>query len=295
LAARYYRLTDDGHNALLHIWQLYESNGGNVTEAVRSIQGIKRETISKLLNRREHCQFDKIRILFEGINSKLEDFGVQGRDLREFIDNQYCEPVVSSLPVQKSSLIKVPIEQQVANLLCRLDYKKQEISFDQCLTELDYAGAFLVRAPDLQVQKWLIKRLAIMAAITQGQRKKALFYPIVLKSIHPMCWDPNELWSELGKQVNATGNREIIIQTICERASVEPLILSLYGITYLTNDVQQSLWNFWCDLVNHFSNLPSRKTRGRIILFLADDVEEACSNPVNLNQVIPTQDFNIPL
>jgi DNA-binding CsgD family transcriptional regulator len=64
-------------------------------------------------------------------------------------------------PALQLKLLKNNLQaQSVSESLWYLDYDDQEAEFKKCLKKLNPDGAFLIRAGQTKLQKWLVKRLA---------------------------------------------------------------------------------------------------------------------------------------
>jgi inactive STAND len=275
---RYYQLNKDGHAALSHIWNLLNTN---VNAAVRDRRiGLKRETLSDLLNKNERgYQLDKIEGLFNHINRKLEENGHSREELRPFDVNTYCfpynKPNIDSFLSRDTPRLKMSLEQQISEMLNTLDYRVQEEAFLTSWNHRKYAGIFLIRTRNLLLQRWLVKRLAYRASNVKDGKRIAKFSTITINRLHRMCCDSDALFAAIGDEFGIKGNRKLIAQEICKQASTQPIILSLHGLNTLMPEVQVSLFDFWTDLSKTYLIGNNINYRGGLVLFLTDDLDSS--------------------
>jgi hypothetical protein len=275
---RYYQLSDKGHEALSHLWNLLDTS---VKSAVldRGI-GIQRETLSKYLNDREHrFQLNKIEGVFDHINQQLEARGLTRDELRPFDEENYCfpykKPKINSCVSKDAPRLRISLEQQISEILNTLDCRVQEEAFLTSWNHRKYAGIFLIKTKNLLLQRWLVKRLAYRASSIKDGKRIAKFSTITINRFHRMCCDSNALLTAIGDEFSLKGSRQLIIQEICKQASTQPIILSLHGLNTLMPEVQGSLFEFWTELSKKYLIGNSINYRGGLVLFLTDDLDSS--------------------
>lgn len=129
----------------------------------------------------------------------------------------------------------------------------------------------MVRAGQDKLQKWLVKRLA-HKFIPNFQRAEKISIYITRKN--PIRNDFNAIWSSLriGSEVPTT--RERAIQIISKAAISRTIIIAIYGVRNLDNNMLFQLRSFWAELIRSLPSQTKRHTLSRIILFLTDDVSD---------------------
>lgn len=258
-------LADEGRETLL-TWLPQE----NLEISTNKLKDDLKITEDALKKRRQKIyeQFSEIKKLDLGLGSK------KAKNLRKYLRQEF-QNIENKSP-----------EEKLADLLCSLDYK-QEQDFEECLVRLGYTGAFLVRGDQLIVQMWLAKRLALKAAVTQGERPVAVFIPTTIIPANPMTWNLDAFWSNICQQLQIPEscvsdkyiekriqeNRMNFLTNLNQKDLKMPTVLSMHGFDELKPVVKEDFWKVWCEFADAFYKKKKNRDyiRGRFVILLLDN------------------------
>lgn len=168
--------------------------------------------------------------------------------------------------------------QEVANLLRELNYDRQKADFKKLMTELKPGAAFLVRAKDIEIQRWLVSLLA--RTIPDFENSERISINVAR---YRYRFNQN-LWQQFGRKFSAANSRETVIQYLAELCQQKSVIIAVYDFSKLGEQMSQ-LHEFWCDLLKAVEQLPNRKIKSRLILFLTDEATEGDSSGITPFQI----------
>ncbi|MEC4983358.1 MAG: hypothetical protein SAJ37_08965 [Oscillatoria sp. PMC 1068.18] len=267
---------DEGREAVISALEKLEINPDNMKGLSEKMSldeiCIDRITLGKMLKysqKPKTLQFRSIQTLFNWINKKLEDKNLGCCPL---LDSYYQEvtetnnPKVSSSRSQSTPSPGSP-DRVITDLLWKLNCRQQEANFGNSLQYLQPAGTFLVRAKDLNLQKYLVKRLARDIPGFQN----AYCQPLVVPP-HPMRINFEEFWRELATKFKTEPTRNSIIKAISDRCKSQTVILALYNIHTLDDAKLLDLSDFWSELVENVRSQPRRSFRSYLVLFLTEEI-----------------------
>jgi hypothetical protein len=148
----------------------------------------------------------------------------------------------------------------VNNLLCYLDYAKQEDDFLKAVGKLDRCLAFPVNTPCMTTQKWVVNRLIKRATYSQSDCLPPFYIDLVEQKVR-------NNYKEFIKYFSAhlRIDPDKILEEICNSNSL--IILSIRGIGQFENIQKEILKELWEPL-----NLRLAGTgQSRIIMFWVDN------------------------
>jgi inactive STAND len=148
-------------------------------------------------------------------------------------------------------------------LLEDLDYVNQSNVFTNRISQNYAPMAFLIPAPCISTQKWVIHRLAQKV----NNNERAIRIAIANVESHPIgLGDIDRIWTVIGERLKVQGKD--VIKHLSQATVNKPLIISLYNFgedPILTP--QHVIDEFWMPLVRQ---IPNRTARTRIVLLIAD-------------------------
>jgi hypothetical protein len=161
---------------------------------------------------------------------------------------------------------------KIAELLWALDYKQQSGQFDTWIDRFDPAGAFLIRASQLKIQQWLVKRLVRKVP----GNTKAKKFPIIITPTHPIRLGYDSIWSTFLGNPNSvdsqnSDSRKAAMESLFELAQNQPVIIVIHGFNRLSQEQIADLCDFWCCLAQKIYDARNRSSQSRLLLFLVDD------------------------
>lgn len=207
-----------------------------------------------------------------------ESFHSQNTDWMKLLPSRAFEDANLS-PIEVAN--QRPRSQQIDDVLRELNYSTQEYDFKEY--DLEATGAFLIRADEDYIQKWLVNRLFMKVTGIQRENLSERERPKTLTmNVTRRMRDLDMFWSSLSKKLEPSGqlSSSEIISLLCESAQTQPFFLVLYGISNLGPVFGQLMEEFWHPLVDQVSQSP-RALNGYFVLFLTDkessSILEHCS------------------
>ncbi|QIR40306.1 trypsin-like peptidase domain-containing protein [Tolypothrix sp. PCC 7910] len=157
-------------------------------------------------------------------------------------------------------------EQQIADSLLLLNYSTQEKNFREVM-ECQSEGAFLIRAKEERIQRWLVRRLAGCVPDFQRAQRFSIRIPN-----HPMRHNFEEFWSEFKLDSVNNPSCESVIQSLAKLSRDKSVIIAMYGLRFLEQEKMAQLHNFWVRLIEEVRSIPREKRyfRSRLLLLLAE-------------------------
>lgn len=158
-------------------------------------------------------------------------------------------------------------EQKIADLLLQLNYRTQEKNFQEVI-ECQSEGAFLIRAREERIQRWLVRRLAGRLPDFQRSQRFSIRIPN-----HPMRHDFAAFWSEFKLDSVSNPSCESVIQNLAQLCQKKSVIIAMYGLRFLDQEKMAQLHNFWVRLVAEVRSIPREKRcfRSHLLLLLAEN------------------------
>lgn len=158
-------------------------------------------------------------------------------------------------------------EQKIADLLLQLNYRTQEKNF-QDVMDSQSEGAFLIRAREERIQRWLVRRLAGCLPDFQRSQRFSIRIPN-----HPMRHDFQAFWTEFKLDSVNNSSCESVIQNLAQLCQKKSVIIAMYGLRFLDQEKMAQLHDFWVRLVEEVRSIPREKRcfRSHLLLLLAEN------------------------
>jgi inactive STAND len=161
--------------------------------------------------------------------------------------------------------------QQLDDLLRELNYMEQRQTVEREIIGSNIVKAFLVPADGDFTQRWLVKRLSL-AVPNHGQSRG---FSVVAKP----RWDRGlqPFWQSLSHYTDRAEAPEDIIQALCDRSQIQPLIMVIRGLEVITpHTLNTLLTEFWEPLIQKLDQQSRGRDREDCILFLTTNLKTAC-------------------
>lgn len=179
---------------------------------------------------------------------------------------------------------------KVANLLMNLNYDEQKINFKKSMNQLKPGAAFLVRARDIEIQRWLVSSLSQIVPGYENSERITINASRFISRLNP------DLWQEFGKKLlipkNIPKNRDTLIRSLAEICQKKSVIIAVYNFPKLREQIVD-LHQFWCDLLKEVKLLAYRNPQSRLILFLTDDETENYPSNITPFQLVETDKVQV--
>ncbi|WP_346293791.1 hypothetical protein [Sphaerothrix gracilis] len=194
-------------------------------------------------------------------------------DLFDYLYLKCCD-WRSQLGIPSGSEFQIVPEQHLDECLHQLDYDKQSQAFRDTLRH-GTVKAFLVRADDPRIQKWLAKRLFLKIPSYEIAER----YPLEISTTLRRNFD--EFWISLAQKLNvstvdgSTVERIAIFQALCDRARTKPFVMVVYGIDGLRRNLKLFFEEFWQPLQAQMSETPCL-LKGCFVLILTESASYTC-------------------
>ena len=165
---------------------------------------------------------------------------------------------------------------KIADLLTCFDYQPQANHFENLLHEGQAPRAFLVRAEDKSVQRWLVERLIpLIPGFDIGHKILIDIQRLRIRSNYSLLWE--ELGSEIG--VETPISRETVLKSLCKIAVNRKIILIFQGLQKLSKEQRSDLHDFWMGLVEAVAKQNiSSKRRGLLLLVVGNSLDRAAAD-----------------
>ena len=210
---------------------------------------------------------DKDKVTYRSENNKFPD-------LFNHLHLKYCN-WRSQLGISDSSEFPMSREQELDECLRHLNYRQQAQVFYDALGCTDTATAFLIKADDIRVQKWLAKRLLLEIPSNELAER----YPLEISTTLRRNFD--EFWISLAQKLNLSvidetiADRATIFQALCDRARTKPFVMVVYGIDGLRQNLNLFFEEFWQPLQAQMRQT-SCSLEGCFILLLTESANYTC-------------------
>jgi hypothetical protein len=151
--------------------------------------------------------------------------------------------------------------------------------------KLQRVSAFLIRGKDLNVQRWLVKRLARQIPNFENATK----LEFLLSRRLDIRSDFEAFWVDFSEKLQTQANQDAVLRRLGELCREKPVILALYRFRWLEEDKVVRLYQFWEQLVQQVCHQKNPALRSRLILFLTDGVEESWQGNCPFQFVAPIE------
>ena len=278
------RLTDVGlrklEDAIAALEKSFQSNSDLANQCE-----CDRGTISRIRNRKEPVLRLKLSQLFSALYLDLED--KHWEEWRGEAQSSRSRKIDNPQPKQSELLSSPTRAQQVADLLWTLNCDDQEGIFKNRCKQMQQAHLFVVQAPDLRIQKWLVKRFL-------RQYHKPQPYLLDIRGLG-IPSDFSKFWQELKSLLMrsntsltlSNASPDAILQALCELAQTKPVFIAVFGLHRFQETRDQLLEKFWVPLTQKFDAQTARSVKAKLVVFLIEepqtslykDFQDACLLP----------------
>ena len=179
--------------------------------------------------------------------------------------DEYHNPQISRWQINSESPA-----QKLEGFLQDLDYIQQRQKVEISIQGGDIAKVIMIQVDGSSSQRWLVKRLSLKVI----NHSQARGFSITAKS----KWnrDIKHFWDALSKFLDGSEDIEEMIQGLCDRLQVQPLVMSIYGIQELEPETLKLLLEvFWERLSDEMSKRSWSIDRGDCVLFLTTNLGTA--------------------
>ena len=203
-------------------------------------------------------------------NKKLQFRDDKYPELLEFLEREFEKKTA----FQQANLkfTRVSRSQEMAEVLCLLDYGEQEKRVKTWWRTGDRAQAFFVEVDSLDdnrtLQKWLVRRLQRFAE--GGEPTKYLAISI------PRTWGENavdQFWRYLRQQLKLADGLSVaeILENLKELCRTKTVVIALHGATMLRSQMNDWLGQVWTELGKIFDGDQTTDIGSRLLMFVTSD------------------------
>ena len=256
------RLTDAG----LRLLKKTISNQKETFNGIARRGSVSRDTIPKILDRSSAAKWSSLDRLFDALEMTLED--EHWEEWQDKSSGLRPSKAGKQQPKQAQAISLTTRAQQVADLLWTLNCDEQEGRFKNRCKQMQQAHLFVVQAPDLRIQKWLVKRF-------MRQYHNAQPYPLNIRGLG-IPSDFGKFWQELESRLKLpNASSDAILQALCELAQTKPVFIAVFGLHRFQETRDKLLAEFWLPLTQKFDAQTAKSIKSKLVLFL---IEEPQSN-----------------
>jgi inactive STAND len=281
-------LTDEGKNALEELLKLAYPSGFKHS-SITNLTKLRSETVTKILKIKKidptkndppvsvesfgtFCrvlykrkltleQQQQYNRTYPGLNLLLENPST---------DTKYCKQIV------ESNADRLKRTRQMAELLCKLDYRDQEGIFKDRIRDVySQAIAFSLSAPCKSTQKWLMYRL-LQLENSSGMDGATT---IILDRSSPILstWNLSTICAQIsrtgGLGIQYRNPAQVIEDLAAYNQAYHPVLIKVFG---LQNEAERDVLinEFWQELIQHIPIKPQgllpRAKQSRLMMFLLE-------------------------
>ena len=275
------RLTDAG----LRLLKKTISNQKETFNGIARRGSVSRDTIPKILDRSSAAKWSSLDRLFDALEMTLED--EHWEEWQDKSSGLRPSKAGKQQPKQAQAISLTTRAQQVADLLWTLNCDDQEGIFKNRCKQMQQAHLFVVQAPDLRIQKWLVKRFL-------RQYHKPQPYLLDIRGLG-IPSDFSKFWQELKSLLMrsntsltlSNASPDAILQALCELAQTKPVFIAVFGLHRFQETRDHLLEKFWVPLTQKFDAQTARSVKAKLVVFLIEepqtslykDFQDACLLP----------------
>jgi hypothetical protein len=282
-------LTKEGKNALEALLKLaYPSGFKHIS--IKTLTGLRSETVTKILNRLDSTKNISavsiesfgtfFRILY---NQKLtpaqqQQYTRTYSGLNLLLENPSID-IIYCKQIQESNADRLKRTQQMAELLCKLDYRDRESIFiDRVRDVYSQAISFSLSAPCKSTQKWLIYRLLRLANSIGSGMDLATIITLDRSSPTLSIWNLSNICAEIARTrelgIEYQNPLQVIEDLAAYNRDYRPVLIKVSG---LQDELERDILinEFWQRLIEHIPidsrSLSLRAKRSRLMMFLLEN------------------------
>ncbi|NET59719.1 MAG: hypothetical protein F6K47_27285 [Symploca sp. SIO2E6] len=238
------------------------------------ISGVYRGTIKKIRSGDKPVTYSRLDAVFSSLDLDLEECDYKNseetsKSIKPKNPQVSLPDAFGNQPVEKLETIK--------GALLKLNYSVQEPLFQDAVTQLKPAGAFLIHGKPDYGQRWLVNRLTYQVPYHTNAWRQSIYLKPHRKNIQ-------YLWEDLARKVNSDPSPQAIAEGLYQYWQTQTVILALHDVDLIAGGgLQQFLEQLWQPLVKLVKAAPTPEYSYRLLLFLVDNKNSKCK----WNQKIP--------
>ncbi|HBE21141.1 MAG TPA: hypothetical protein DEG17_11935 [Cyanobacteria bacterium UBA11149] len=245
-----------GHEKLLN------AIGGNSNNSqLASDAGISRDTVAKIIERKNPVTYSNLDKLFSAVNIDLEDSDFE----------QYQNPHPNHIPSKKSGILNLAEtkRERLENALRELDYQSQQRLFEDRITSEQLAASFLIHGQKDYGQRWLVNLLKYRVPYHDTAWQKPIY-------IKPHRRNIETVWQNLAQELGTSPSPQSLVEQLYQHWQTKTVILAIYDVDLIAGScLQQFMDEFWYPLVDKVNEKVRNDSSGEdfrsLVLFLVDN------------------------
>ncbi len=256
-------LTDSGRKKLNQALGKQYSKGYKIVELAEGA-GINRDTISNILSKEpKPVTWKCLNELFSFLGIDLEESDFENPPKNQVLMGSQNPSQV----LQKSDdfILLTSNSEKLKNALWKLNYFNQQNLFDDAISQVKPAAAFLIHGKPNYGQSWLVNLLKYKVPYHTDAWQKGIY-------IKPHRKDIQTLWQSLANELKTDPSAEAVVKELYQHWQTRTVIIALHDVDLIAGScLQQFINELWQPLVARVNGVPLPQRRHRIVLFLVDN------------------------